>query len=289
MTSAYLDARYVTLVNDARDRLQQQVHAAMERAFYHGNAPARACPDYAAYVDRGETRFCQLLTVAGCAEYMLLTTDPIRELWMERDDVRFLLQPISPQEFYRFALNHPNRGEPLYYCIDNLRLALWPTPATQCRLGWYHVPVRQATARDIFSEMAATTRRAFVPQMRFMGYNAWYDCNIVNSEAESKSIDLLKSWLTPKQLKQFDRKGSFDVTGQASGKRYRIKNVTPYNVVELTAWGVTRRELCFVPIDAHCIGDIMLAQKIMLETDEQRALRIANVKGKSGWLIPNEI
>jgi hypothetical protein len=36
------------------------------------------------------------------------------------------------------------------------------------------------------------------------------------------------------------------------------------------------RLLCFVSTTANSLGDIMLAQKIMLETNETKALKIAN-------------
>lgn len=256
---------YVAL-NAAREELEQQVRIQTERVFYHGNVLA------------SEPRFCGLLTVAGRNEYTLLTTDPISELWLERNGVRFLLQPISRQEFERLAGSDPLQAQPLYYCVDNLRLAFWPAPDIQYRLGWYHVPINRVPDRGVlYDELSAITRSAF----RTFDYDAannyvWLAPYVNSPEAESKSIELLKSWLTPKQRKQFDKKGSFDVTTR-SGKRYRIKNQTPYNVVEMGVLGA-KRELCFVPTTTSCIGDVMLAQKIMLETDERGALAIANVK-----------
>lgn len=101
---------------------------------------------------------------------------------------------------------------------------------------------------------------------------------LTSPEACEKSLALLKNWLTPKQARKFDRTGSFDVIGQWTGRRYRIYDKIPYNVAELGRLGNIRRRLCFVPRGVFAIGDVMLAQKIALETDEERALLVANVK-----------
>ena len=51
----------------------------------------------------------------------------------------------------------------------------------------------------------------FVPGFRY-GY--W--------EREARGLKLLKQWLSPEQLAQYDAKSYFKVTGCHSGKRYRI-------------------------------------------------------------------
>lgn len=96
------------------------------------------------------------------------------------------------------------------------------------------------------------------------------------AEAEQKSIDLLKSWLTPRQLKDFEKTSSFTATGNVTCKKYRIERRSTFNVRELNNQNQVVRSLCFVPQGAYTTGDIMLAQKIMLEQREDEALRIAN-------------
>ena len=76
---------------------------------------------------------------------------------------------------------------------------------------------------------------------------------------------------------QFNAEGAFDVTGCHSGKRYRILHGTSLNVHELDGAGVPQVCWCFVPNGGYCVaGDVMLAQKIALETDELSALAVAN-------------
>jgi hypothetical protein len=59
-----------------------------------------------------------------------------------------------------------------------------------------------------------------------------------------------------------------------SGKRYRIYTGASVNVCEINERGRVQEGLCFMPIGGLPIGDVMLAQKIALETykSEVRAL-----------------
>ena len=52
------------------------------------------------------------------------------------------------------------------------------------------------------------------------------------------------------------------------------------NIVELAANGRVNRRWCFAPEGALATGDVMLAQKIALETFELNALAIANHDGQ---------
>lgn len=102
-----------------------------------------------------------------------------------------------------------------------------------------------------------------------------YDPGRLN-ETESRGVKLLKEWLSKEQLAQYEQHKYFDVTGCHSGKRYRIRHGTGTNVYELDGAGRPRAGWCFVPKDYLVAGDVMLAQKIALETDELGALAIAN-------------
>ena len=95
-------------------------------------------------------------------------------------------------------------------------------------------------------------------------------------EAEQKALDLLKQWLSSVQLAQYERTGSFDVTGCHSGKHYRIRHGRQMNIYELDQNDVPIAIWCFGPEGCLPVGDIMLAQKIALETDEHAALAVAN-------------
>jgi hypothetical protein len=72
------------------------------------------------------------------------------------------------------------------------------------------------------------------------------------------------------------RQKSFYVIGCDSGKRYRIRHGTVTNIHEIDAAGRPIMGWCFVPYGELVAGDVMLAQKIALETNEHAALAVAN-------------
>ena len=97
---------------------------------------------------------------------------------------------------------------------------------------------------------------------------------------EARGRRLLRDWLSPHQRAQFDDKNYFEVVGCDSQKRYRIYNRMTYgempNVYEIDGAGRSKVAWCFLPAGRLVAGDIMLAQKIALETDEHNALAVAN-------------
>ena len=98
--------------------------------------------------------------------------------------------------------------------------------------------------------------------------------------ARLKSLALLKSWLSPEQLCQYNKAGWFEVIGGSTGTCYRIHQPSPYNVARLDDKHEATDRLC---VEARgdggfplAPGDIMLAQKIALEKNELPTLRVAN-------------
>jgi hypothetical protein len=89
-------------------------------------------------------------------------------------------------------------------------------------------------------------------------------------------LRLLRDWLSPCQREQFDAQRHFDVIGCDSGKKYRIRDGTAMNVHEIDEAGGVKLALCFAPKGSLVTGDVLLAQKIALETFERRALAVAN-------------
>jgi hypothetical protein len=85
----------------------------------------------------------------------------------------------------------------------------------------------------------------------------------------------MQRWLSDAQREQFDTRGYFDVIGSRTGRRYRIRVGTSTNIVELDSFGRSIAGWCFVPGESLPTGDVMLAQKIALENDEESALRVA--------------
>jgi hypothetical protein len=94
--------------------------------------------------------------------------------------------------------------------------------------------------------------------------------------AEEKSADLLRSWLNPEQAELWDCHRHFYVIGSDTGKSYRIKYGRAMNIEELDSGGNVVNQWCFGPQGNLAVGDVMLAQKIALETIEVEALAKAN-------------
>ena len=94
--------------------------------------------------------------------------------------------------------------------------------------------------------------------------------------SELRGFKLLREWLSQEQLTQYDAHKYFELIGCHTGTRYRICHGTGANVFELDDAGLPREGWCFVPKDHLVAGDVMLAQKIALETDERVALATAN-------------
>ncbi len=93
--------------------------------------------------------------------------------------------------------------------------------------------------------------------------------------ARERSFELLRSWLDPEQLASFQEHQFFEVTGGDTGVRYRLRPQSAFGIEALTG----RRKgalYCVVPAGAPALGDILLAQKIGLETAERATLARAN-------------
>lgn len=93
---------------------------------------------------------------------------------------------------------------------------------------------------------------------------------------EVRGLRLLREWLSPIERAQLDAFGYFEVTGSDTGRRYRIHKGSTANVYELDGVGCPKMGWCFMPSGNLVAGDVMLAQKIALETSENSALAVAN-------------
>jgi hypothetical protein len=96
------------------------------------------------------------------------------------------------------------------------------------------------------------------------------------TDAEKRAMNLLRSWLTTEQDKQWTARGEFEVVGGDTGTRYRITYRALMNVHELDEDGHAVARWCFTPTGNLAPGDVLLAQKIALETMEREALKVAN-------------
>ena len=110
---------------------------------------------------------------------------------------------------------------------------------------------------------------------------------MTRDRADQRALELLKAWLSPDQARTFEETGivRFNVRGSHSGKLYHVVRTHAYGIVEVDDNGVRVDAWCFVPTYDYVKGplpiyDVMLAQKIALETDELAALRVANRQGE---------
>jgi hypothetical protein len=70
--------------------------------------------------------------------------------------------------------------------------------------------------------------------------------------------------------------GAFKINGCDTGRRYRITNSKSINVCELDRSGHSVKRWCFLREGPELpTGDVLLAQKIALETMEGQALAVA--------------
>lgn len=99
--------------------------------------------------------------------------------------------------------------------------------------------------------------------------------------AHERAIQLLKQNLSPVQLEQYKRFGHFDVIGGDTGRHYRRGH--QMNVELLDRNGRRTCCLCFMPEGTLATGDIMLAQKIALESFEAEVFKVANKLPALDW------
>ena len=95
-------------------------------------------------------------------------------------------------------------------------------------------------------------------------------------ETKTRALTLLKQWLSPEQRACYERFRYFDVIGSDTGTRYRVHHGTQTNIEELSHTGQRVCNWCFVPEGNLVAADVMLAQKIALETNERGALSVAH-------------
>jgi len=93
--------------------------------------------------------------------------------------------------------------------------------------------------------------------------------------SNARGLMLLKNWLSPAQLRAYEQHGYFDVIGSDNGAIYRIHHGQQANVEQLDNAGQPVCAWCFVPVGDLVAGDVMLAQKIALETNERAAIAVA--------------
>jgi hypothetical protein len=118
--------------------------------------------------------------------------------------------------------------------------------------------------------------RLFAETGRWRAVRRLYRSLVRSKNPEERGRRLLRQWLSAEQRRQFDTLNFFEVVGSDTGRRFRIQYGSAANVGELNEAGRLIMGWCFVPRGQLVPGDVMLAQKIALETDETAALAVAN-------------
>jgi hypothetical protein len=101
-----------------------------------------------------------------------------------------------------------------------------------------------------------------------------------SQQLSARASERVRQWLmkhlSPEQLNDFSCTCAFNVRGGSTGTLYRITYGCSMNIIITDANGLANRRICFAPQGDLSTYDIMLAQKISLESDETATLRIAN-------------
>jgi hypothetical protein len=99
------------------------------------------------------------------------------------------------------------------------------------------------------------------------------DCHLPNDAAVAKARVLLDRALTPKQRRDLFARGYFFVKGKRF--TYRIHEGCSGNVDALDFRGCLISRFCAHPLGRVPVYDVMLAQKLWIETDENMFLKKA--------------
>ena len=150
-------------------------------------------------------------------------------------------------------------------------------------------PVQVTTGYAVPGEIDAAARLAVPPLFYYIGPDGRLVALSDQHErkmtaARERSFTLLKEWLSPKQRADFEEYQMFCVIGERTGCRYVITSGYSNNVCRMDESGNSDARLCFGPRGVP-LGDILLAQKLTLETDEEEALRVANVSVEYGGRV----
>ena len=190
-----------------------------------------------------------------------------RQLKPHREYIEHLTRIMAPPEYIRNAHEQYRRVEQHIRQHHRAPEPLTPLPYREPNPQLQQMADELRRMMDAQFLGAATLTAAGVGMFRH---------EVGTEAAQKKGLDLLRSWLTPEQNKQYDEHQYFEVIGSRTGKRYRIRHGRQMNIEEIDDKGKRVRGICTLPEGGLVAGDCMLAQKIALETFEDEALKTAN-------------
>lgn len=151
----------------------------------------------------------------------------------------------------------------------------WVTTATTSSTTTYNAQQYFALAQQRGAYQAALLAQQQASQQQIVAQQAVAQQRIM--EARQRSRELLLEHLTDAQRETFEKNQWFVVQGGKSKKEYRIRTSSGYtgNIDEMRSDKVVAR-WCFHASYEIPEYDHYLSQKIALELDEERFLKIAN-------------
>lgn len=97
-------------------------------------------------------------------------------------------------------------------------------------------------------------------------------------KANKKSMKLLKEWLSAAEYKYLMEEGNLELPSQHEKDTIYIVNKDPMKRIGIKKKGkVVEKSLCIHASHSYPTGDILLANIMLLKTDEKKFLEIANV------------
>jgi hypothetical protein len=123
--------------------------------------------------------------------------------------------------------------------------------------GSNYYPTIQPTADPAAAERAAAWRKRV-------------------SQADDRAVRTLLEHLTPLQKEQYAKDKFFEVVSATSRRRYRISHGWAGNITVFDEQDRQVEKLCIHPSKQVPYADNLLAQKLLLEADEEKFLKIAN-------------
>ncbi len=147
----------------------------------------------------------------------------------------------------------------------------------------------QALSQAVYNQQAAGNVAEIVANAERELAASRAEIELKAEMADSRARRLLELMLDDRQRAQFRTQRVFEVMSRQNGtvRRYLVTEGYVGNVFRLNDKDEMIEKFCI-----HCdsiripVADNMLAQKLMLESDEARFLRIANrsVRGGGGWV-----
>lgn len=148
---------------------------------------------------------------------------------------------------------------------------IWSALASEC---WCAVTITYENSGYVPAPETEEQRQARVERERQRNIRA-EAARLEKEAAREKAEALLRETLDKEQREQFDKTKWFFVISQ-SGRRYRIRRRWAGNIDEVDQADMIVAEYCIHPQERIPTEDSMLVQKLMLEADESRFLKIAN-------------